>query len=259
MNPLQSSIVQVGLIQMSLIGAAISFTLSWPIRAILAQAELSTFLSLLNTPRRLVGIVLLLICAYMIHQQLQIRRIRRHLTDHLVALDKMESHTAEIYKMAIQDPLTGLHNRRVAQQRLGEEMTRAERYGRPLTVLLFDIDGLKRVNDTLGHPAGDQVIKHFAERLLKAVRGSDLAARMGGDEFLVLLPECGVDEVQRVLERLCGMKVDVDGHIVLLTFSAGWSVYTPGELPEELMKRVDTALYVNKRAGKTKSLEAEVN
>jgi len=223
----------------------------------LNTSELSTLFSLLRAPRSVVGVVTLSYI-YMIHQQLQIHRIRRRLTDQLAALGEMEVHTKEIYKMAVLDALTGLHNRRSGQQRLTEEMSRAERYGRPLIVFLFDIDGLKQANDKFGHLAGDEVIKYFAERLRKAIRGSDLAVRFGGDEFLVLLPECTMDAVQHVLGRLCDMRIDLEGNLIPITFSAGWSVYTPGELPEELIQRADAALYVNKRAGKKKSLEVEV-
>jgi diguanylate cyclase (GGDEF)-like protein len=254
MTSLQSGFALTGLIQTCMIGTWISHWFLLVFRGILTQFAVSIFFAPLS-PSTVLWILSLLFCGYMIHQQLQIYRIRRRLT----ALDKVEVQTTEIYKMAVLDPLTGLHNRRFGLQRLTEEMSRAERYGRTLIILLLDIDGLKQVNDTFGHPAGDQVIKHFAECLLKAIRGSDLAARIGGDEFLVLLPECIEDEVQRVLGRLCGIKIDLDGHTILFTFSVGWSAFTPGELPEELMKRADAALYVNKRAGKRKNLEVELN
>jgi len=226
-----------------MIGAGGSF---FPFDRILTQTPPYALFSRLPTPTGLVGFVLLSY-VYMIHQQLQIHRIRRSLADQLIAQGKMEKRAKETYKMAVLDPLTGLHNRRSGEERLAEEMSRAERYGRPLTLLLFDIDGLKQVNDKFGHPAGDRVIKYFAERLQKAIRGSDLAVRLGGDEFLVLLPECAVDQVQNVLGRLCSMSIDLDGHMILLTFSAGWSVYSPRELPEDLIQRADAALYVSKR------------
>jgi len=256
MTQLQSGFVQAELIQASIVGAGVSLLFLLSVREILTLLEPSRLFSLLDSPRGFVAIVLLFY-VYAIHQQLQIHRIRRRLTDQFAALGQLEAHAKEIYKMAVLDPLTGLHNRRSGQQRLREEMSRAERYGRSLIVLLFDIDGLKQVNDKFGHLAGDQVIKYFAECLQKATRGSDLAVRLGGDEFLVLIPECTVDEVQHVLGRLRGMRIDLEGGMILPTFSAGWSVYSPGELPEELIGRADAALYVNKRAGKTKSAEVE--
>jgi diguanylate cyclase (GGDEF)-like protein len=155
-----------------------------------------------------------------------------------------------VYQLAIIDPLTNLYNRRCGEQRLTEEITRSHRHSTPLTVLLLDINNLKRVNDTLGHPAGDELIKHFAHRLQRAIRGSDVAVRLGGDEFLVLLPECKLNEVHNVLDRLSGMKIELGKQTIPITFASGWTDYVPGELPEDLLKRADAALYVDKRSGK---------
>jgi diguanylate cyclase (GGDEF)-like protein len=96
------------------------------------------------------------------------------------------------------------------------------------------------------------MIKHFAELLQKAIRGSDVAVRMGGDEFLAVLPECKPAEVHLVLNRLRGKITDFDGQTIDLLFSAGWTDYIPGESPEVLLKRADVALYSNKRDSKEK-------
>lgn len=215
-----------------------------------AQAFSSVYMS--QAVHGLVGLVLLF-NIYTIYQQLQIHGIQKQLSDQVANLGRMESRTEEIYKLAILDPLTGLYNRRSGEQRLAEEISRSQRYGRPLTVVMLDIDGLKSVNDTFGHPTGDQLIKQFSERLQRAVRGSDVAVRLGGDEFLLLLPECKLEEVRHVLRRLNGMKIEFDGQAIPLTFSAGWTDYIPGELPEQLLKRADAALYINKRTAKEKS------
>jgi diguanylate cyclase (GGDEF)-like protein len=199
--------------------------------------------------RGLVGLVLLF-NVYTVYQQLQIHRIQSNLSDQVEALGKMEVRTEEVYKLAVLDPLTGLHNRRSGEQRLAEEISRAQRYGRPLTILLLDLNGLKHLNDKFGHAAGDELIKQFAARLNKAIRGSDLAVRLGGDEFLVLLPECKPEEVHHVLSRLSGLNVDCNGQLIALSFSAGWTNFKPGESPEDLLKRADDALYVNKRIGR---------
>lgn len=225
---------------------------SFAFPGLLVQAQAFSSFYLGQAVHGLVGLVLLF-NIYTIYQQLQIHRIQRQLSDQVDALGKMEVRTEEVYKLAVLDPLTGLYNRRSGEQRLAEEISRSQRYSHPFTILLFDINGLKHVNDMFGHPAGDQLIKHFAERLQKAVRGSDVAVRLGGDEFLVLLPECKLDEVRHVLGRLGGMKIELKGQVIPLTFSAGWTDYIPGELPEELLKRADAALYVNKRAAKKKS------
>jgi diguanylate cyclase (GGDEF)-like protein len=155
-----------------------------------------------------------------------------------------------VYKMAMLDPLTGLYNRRSGEQRLAEEVSRSQRHGRPLTIVSLDLNKLKKINDKFGHPAGDEVIKCFAGRISRAIRGSDLAIRLGGDEFLLLLPECKPEDVQLVLGRLSGMRMDLGGQSISLAFSAGWTDYIPGESPEELLKRADDALYVNKRLGR---------
>jgi diguanylate cyclase (GGDEF)-like protein len=201
--------------------------------------------------RGLVGLVLLF-NVYTVYQQLQIHRIHSKLSDQVEALGKMEVRTEEVYKLAVLDPLTGLHNRRSGEQRLAEEISRAQRHGRPLTILMLDLNGLKNLNDKFGHAAGDELIRHFAARLSRAIRGSDLAVRLGGDEFLVLLPECKPDEVLHVLGRLKGLNFDYNGQSMAFSFSAGWTNFNPGESPGELLKRADDALYVNKRAARDK-------
>jgi diguanylate cyclase (GGDEF)-like protein len=199
--------------------------------------------------RGLVGLVLLF-NVYTVYQQLLIHRIQSKLSDQVEALGKMEVRTEEVYKLAVLDPLTGLNNRRSGEQRLAEEISRAQRHGRPLTILLLDLNGLKSLNDKFGHAAGDELIRQFAARLSKAIRGSDLAVRLGGDEFLVLLPECRPDEVRHVLGRLRGVNVDCNGQLIALSFSAGWTDFKLGESTEDFLKRADDALYANKRAGK---------
>jgi diguanylate cyclase (GGDEF)-like protein len=198
--------------------------------------------------RGLVGLVLVF-NVYSVYQQLQIHRMQRDLTEQVFSLEKIEERTEEVYQLALLDPLTGLHNRRAGERRLEEEMSRAKRHGRPLTVLLLDVNKLKYVNDAFGHAAGDELLKCFAERLNKASRGSDLAVRLGGDEFLLILPECKPEEVPQILGRLKGMTLELGGQIPAIGFSAGWTAYVTGETHQELLKRADAALYSNKRAG----------
>jgi len=196
--------------------------------------------------RGLVGLVLIF-NVYVIYQQLQITRIRRQLTDQVFAVDKVEVLAQEVYKMALLDPLTGLFNRRYIEQRLEDEISRSQRHGRALSVILFDLDEFKQVNDTYGHGAGDALLKAFADRLSRATRGSDASARYGGDEFLVVLPECKPENVQAVLKRLEGISVDIDGHKLPVAVSAGWAELLSGERAKELLDRADAALYGNKR------------
>ena len=129
-------------------------------------------------------------------------------------------------------------------------LARSERRGHALTVLTLDLNDFKQINDMHGHPAGDQVLQEFATHLNRVIRGSDLAVRLGGDEFLVLLPECTLEQLQLVLGRLGSLVVDWQGHKIPVTFSSGWRQYQLGDRPEELLARADQALYAGKRANK---------
>ena len=222
---------------------------SFAFPGLLSETEAFYSFNLNLAIRGLVGLVLLF-NVYTVYQQLLIYRIQSRLSDQVETLGKMEVRTEEVYKLAVLDPLTGLNNRRSGEQRLAEEISRAQRHGRPLTILLLDLNGLKNLNDKFGHAAGDELIRQFAARLSKAIRGSDLAVRLGGDEFLVLLPECRPDEVHHVLGRLRGINLDCNGQVIALSFSAGWTDFKPGESTEDLLKRADDALYANKRTGR---------
>jgi diguanylate cyclase (GGDEF)-like protein len=220
---------------------------SFAFPAILSDADKFYSFFVNQAVRGLVGLVLIF-NVYLIYQQLQITRIRRQLTDQVCAVDKVEELAQEVYKMALLDPLTGLFNRRYIEQRLENEIARSKRHGRALAVILFDLDEFKRVNDTYGHAAGDALLKAFAERLSKATRGSDAAARYGGDEFLVVLPECKPENVQQVLKRLQGIRAEIDEQKTLsIAFSAGWADSIPGESAKDLLLRADAELYANKR------------
>jgi diguanylate cyclase (GGDEF)-like protein len=222
---------------------------SFAFPAMLSHEE-STYSFYLNQAvRALVGLVLVF-SVYLVYQQVQLSRLRHEVADQMQSLAKVETLASEVYKLAALDQLTGLYNRRSGEQRLAQEISRAQRHGRPLTILLMDLDGLKQINDRHGHAAGDTVLKGFADRLQRAIRGSDLAVRLGGDEFMALLPECRAEEVRHVLARLEGLEFEFDDNKLRLQYSRGWTDYAPGETPQELLKRADAALYENKRAGK---------
>ena len=224
---------------------------SFSFPALLSRDQQGYSFYLNQSVRALVGIVLIF-SVYLVYQQWQILRMQCQISEQIESLAQVQTLTAEVYKLAALDQLTGLYNRRSGEQRLAEEIARSFRYGRPLTLLMLDLDGLKEMNDKLGHAGGDLLLKTFSERLQRAIRGSDLAVRLGGDEFMVLLPECRAEEVRHVLVRLEGASVSYEGHHVPCRFSRGWVDYRPGETSEEFMKRADDALYANKRLGKAK-------
>lgn len=197
--------------------------------------------------RGLVGLVLLF-NLYTVYQQMLIKRLRKDMAENLEKMASLQVRAEESYKLATLDPLTGLYNRRLAQQRVAGEVSRSQRYGHPLTVLMVDLNGFKQINDRYGHSAGDHVLRVFAERLSQVIRASDLAVRMGGDEFMVVLPECQPQQVQGLLDRLGPVECDFEGKKVCVTFAAGWAGYQRDETPEQIIERADQALYAQKRA-----------
>ena len=229
---------------------------SFAFPALLSREQATYSFYLNQAVRSLVGLVLVS-SVYLIYQQHMLSKLRNQLADQINSLAKVESLASEVYKLAALDQLTGLYNRRSGEQRLSQEMSRAQRHGRPLTVLLMDLDGLKLVNDKHGHAAGDTLLKGFADRLQRAIRGSDLAVRLGGDEFMALLPECRAEEVRHVLARIEGLEFEFNEEKISLHFSRGWTDYKAGETPQELLNRADQELYANKRAGKRASAPAQ--
>ena len=207
--------------------------------------------SLNRAVRGLIGLVLIF-NAYTIYQQVSVKRLRRDFSRRIEEMRVLQARAEEFERLAMVDALTGLPNRRSADARLASEAARSERYGHPLTVISFDLDKFKQINDTYGHLAGDLVLKEFARRLGSAVRKSDIAARMGGDEFLVLLPECSSSQVQTLLDRLRPMEAEFGGAKIPICFSAGWVGYEKGETTEQFLSRADSTLYAEKRSGKAR-------
>jgi diguanylate cyclase (GGDEF)-like protein len=206
--------------------------------------------------RGLLGMVLLF-STYAVYQQLLNRRLRRQLADQIEAMAQLQVRAEEFHQMAMLDPLTGLYNRRVAEEHLTAEISRSGRHDYDLTLLSIDLDGMKEINDNLGHAAGDLALRVFSNRLKKAIRSSDLAARMGGDEFIVILPECHAELVPRVLARLSETEVEYGGKRFPVVFSAGWVGYQSGERADQFLERADQALYANKRTGKVEEQVAK--
>src|ERR1700723_3984067 len=229
---------------------------SFAFPAMLTREEATYSFYLNQAVRALVGLVLVF-SVYLVYQQVQLSRLRLEVADQMQSLAKVETLASEVYKLAALDQLTGLYNRRSGEQRLAQEISRAQRHGRPLTVLLVDVDGLKQINDKHGHAAGDTLLKGFAARLQRAIRGSDLAVRLGGEEFMALLPECRAGEGRHVRARIEGLEFEFNEEKISLHFSRGWTDYKAGETPQELLNRADQELYANKRAGKRASAPAQ--
>jgi diguanylate cyclase (GGDEF)-like protein len=204
----------------------------------------------LNMAVKALATIVVLFTGYMIYQHSRLRAIQRQLAERQIE--------AEVFRrLAMFDPLTGLYNRRFAERRLKAEMARAERRGLSLLVVLVDLDDFKGINDAHGHLLGDLVLKEFAKCLSSSTRGSDLAARWGGDEFMLLLLDCEVDQLALVLARMEGFGVEVKGNRICVSFSVGSKAYAPGDDFERMIAGADANLYANKAAGKMGAGEPE--
>lgn len=172
---------------------------------------------------------------------------------------KEEARHAEeqLKQMAIKDSLTGTYNRRFFQQRLEEEFLRSQRYHRPLSVIMMDIDYFKQVNDQAGHLAGDKILIHTAQTLTRSLRRVDVIARYGGDEFGILLPETTHNDTlslaERLLEHIKKDSVYFEGAELNVTVSIGVASLGPGiHSTEDLVIRADQALYQAKSLGRNR-------
>lgn len=178
----------------------------------------------------------------------EVSRLIRELERHLL-LAYQEQALAALTQQARSDPLTGLANRRAFDERMAAEVARAQRRAQPVALVLLDVDGLKPVNDTRGHAAGDALLQAVAALLRAQARTIDLAARIGGDEFALLLPETDHAGAVTLVQRLTAAAADqhIDGYPVRC--SAGIAVYPDdGRTVEALLRSADGALYRAKRA-----------
>lgn len=176
----------------------------------------------------------------------------RLLRDVAAAIECVHRDREDLRELAERDGLTGLLNRRAAERRLEVSVLRHRRDGRPLTVALLDVDHFKRLNDQLGHAAGDEALRATARRLVAGLRGGDWAARWGGEEFLVVL-SASAPGARVALERLReAARGAVDG----LTVSVGFVEASPADPPELAVVAADQALYRAKRLGRDRVEES---
>ena len=160
--------------------------------------------------------------------------------------------------LADTDPLTGLANRRALERRLADDLRRARRYSFPVSLVLIDLDGLKVINDTQGHAAGDAAIRQVAAAISVTLREPDFGARWGGDEFAVVMPNTGALAAHRSAERLRTYVADGNNPHGRVAVSVGIATFDPtrdataGATVERLSKSADAALYAAKRAGRNR-------
>jgi diguanylate cyclase (GGDEF)-like protein/PAS domain S-box-containing protein len=159
-----------------------------------------------------------------------------------------------LQEQAMHDPLTGVFNRRYVEDVLRSEIERAQRHERPLAVAMLDADHFKSINDTYGHPTGDEVLRAISDRCKRALRSNDIFGRYGGEEFVIVFPETQLEDARSVAERLrvavAGAPIRAGDNALDVTVSIGLAAFAQGEDIEKLFQRADAALYTAKQDGR---------
>ncbi len=190
--------------------------------------------------------LLLLFNGWMIYRQWSFRRQRKQLS-----AQNSVAQSEQIYGgSSTTDPATGLHTRFFIEQQLGKEIARARRQNSALSVATVHLDEFAEMNKRYGLSAMDEALKELARRLKKACRGSDFAVRLADDDFLLVLPECNVGEVQAVLNRLGVLEMVCGGRRINLAYTTGWVDYQAGDMPSDLIKRAAQLLHLYENAAK---------
>ncbi len=171
----------------------------------------------------------------------------------------LERAWGQIHALAMLDGLTGLNNRTHFMPAAQRELDLARRHGQPLALIVLDVDHFKTINDTVGHLGGDDVLVQVAQRCRQALRTTDLLARWGGEEFIMLLPDTPLGQARQLAERVrqslqAAPPIVVNGEAITVTASLGATGFLPGEEQslDELIRRADTALYLAKSAGRNR-------
>jgi diguanylate cyclase (GGDEF)-like protein/PAS domain S-box-containing protein len=203
------------------------------------------------------------------------RESNRDITARKESEEKIQLLIADLERLALVDEMTGIHNRHSILLLVEHEFNVAMRYRPPLSILFFDIDYFKQINDSFGHLIGDQALKQVVQVAGAAIRSADVIGRFGGDEFIVLLPQTGVQEAlplaERIRARIAALRMDTAKGPLSLTISIGIAqtihmVLDPGDMPqnpsdtvEKLLMRADQALYAAKKAGRNSTMIYEAD
>lgn len=187
-------------------------------------------------------------------------KLMRQLTKIAKISDRMQTDTRQmaqaLHAASQTDPLTELPNRRHMVDRLEAELCRIGRNGGGFALIMLDIDHFKEVNDAFGHAAGDHVLVETAGLLRRNLRGHDLCARWGGEEFLILLPDTDQVPAEAVAEKLRGLiahhPITHQGRSIAVTLSLGVAAYRAGRTADDCIQAADDALYIAKRAGRNR-------
>jgi diguanylate cyclase (GGDEF)-like protein len=175
------------------------------------------------------------------------------------ALKKLHSMIHSMHELSIRDELTGLYNRRFFVEQAEQLLSRAHRYGEPLTLIFIDMDNFKQVNDQFSHLVGDQTLRQVADLMSDTARGSDLTARLGGDEFVIVFPNTPLSRAKNLCERLRTNVEKFDWAPLLQgmvpTMSIGVAEAQKGDTVEQLIDRADANLHKAKKEGRNQVIE----
>ncbi len=190
----------------------------------------------------------------MLDAQERLRVVNEELQKQLEEITKLEQ---QVREQAIRDALTGLYNRHHLLNVMETEFSRAERKGHSIAFMLIDLDHFKKVNDSYGHQAGDTTLQAATQIIGKSIRRSDIAFRYGGEEFLVILPEITLNNARQRAEQLRQaideLEILFKGETIHISASIGMAIYPQhGSTGDEMLSRVDHALYQAKKAGRNK-------
>ena len=190
--------------------------------------------------------LVLLFNGWLLYRQWLFRRQRRQLTGQSAASQA----PSPISDPSGLDPVTGLHTRAFIEHQLGKEIARAKRQNTSLSLATIHIDEFDEVSKRYGQAATDLALKELGRRLKRACRGSDFAVRLSTDDFLLVLPECGLGEVKLVLNRLGSLEMTCSGKEMTLSYTTGWVDYQTGDMPSDLLRRTQEILHLYENAAK---------
>ena len=176
-------------------------------------------------------------------------------------IESLKSELEQLRGLIQTDQMTGAFNRRGLEDIFKREAARADRNAQSLGVVLIDLDNFKKINDSLGHPYGDSVLMNLVAVAKETLRPSDIVARFGGEEFVILLPDVEMEDALTIIQRLQNnlaknSSFQIDNQLMLLTFSAGIALRSFGEHQNSVISRADKALYQAKQTGKNRAIPA---
>lgn len=195
--------------------------------------------------------LLLIFNSWLVYRQWSFRRQRRELTQQNPEAERGSSDSSD--NPTGMDPVTGMYTRASIELHLGKEIGRAKRQNTLLSLATLHLDDFEQVAQRYGQGVSDLVLKEFVRKFKKAIRGSDFAVRLGKSDFALVLPECSLDQVKTVLNRIGSLEVSASGKKIAVTYSTGWVDYHAGDIPGDLIKRALEILQLYENAAKDSS------